>query len=278
MQILQDNAVTIAATQAALFSILIGYPFDSVKTRLQSIKYPTITTAILSTLEREGIRGFYRGVVPLLASTTVLRAVSWNIYTSNKLKLNQFGIFPQAFIAGGATGVVMSVFAAPMEFIKVQRQLQSQILMQSQFKVPNNLYEWIKFIYSKRGFRGFYSGYSLHAPVDVLGTGFYFGIYESIKHFGSVNGLNMNLLPLIAGALSGSLSWILVFPFDVVKSLYQKQVLITNTSISKLIQSRYREMGLLGFYRGLSMQLVRSVPVHSINFFVYEQVYRYCTS
>ena len=274
MAFLSENAVTVAATNAALFSILVGYPFDSIKTRLQARKYPSITTAIVETIKTEGIRGFYRGVLPLLASTTALRAVSWNIYTTAKTKLHDLPTFQNAFLAGAGTGSIMSIFGAPMEFIKVQRQLQSQITI----NIPKNLLEWIRYIRLKRGLAGFYSGYTLHAPVDILGTGLYFGIYESIKQFGAENKLNMNLLPLVAGAVSGSLSWILVFPLDVMKSMYQKQVLYHHQTVTSLFLSRYREMGFLGFYRGLSMQLIRSVPVHSINFFVYEQVYQYCKS
>jgi hypothetical protein len=269
--LIRNHAVTIAATHAAFFSILCGYPLDSIKTRMQAYKYQNTLTCIKTTWQLEGVRGFYRGVLPLIASTTTLRAVSWNIYTNFKSKLDM-EIYWKAFFAGSGTGFIMSMFGAPIEFIKVQRQLQST----DRKDIPKNLLSWIKYIYNKRGVSGFYSGYRLHAPVDVLGTGFYFMIYESIKHYGLDYGFKMDFLSLAGGGISGALSWIIVFPIDVMKSLYQKQALDKKSTLKELVRGRYEEMGLRGFYRGLSMQLIRSIPVHSINFFVYERVLNYC--
>lgn len=69
-------------------------------------------------------------------------------------------------------------------------------------------------IISRHGFRGLYTGYHLHAMRDTIGTGMYFGIYETVKQiiakemgkpaqspFGP---------PLVAGALCGTIPWLVV--------------------------------------------------------------------
>jgi solute carrier family 25 (mitochondrial carnitine/acylcarnitine transporter), member 20/29 len=280
-QFCKNHAITIAATNSALCSILVGYPFDSVKTRMQAYRYKSTWKCISSTFYLEGVRGFYRGIIPLVSTSTVLRAVSWNIYSTNKVYYQEF--FNQrdihhvgipCFISGMTTGWIMSMFGAPIEFIKVQRQLQKM-----EHNSNRNLVQWVRHIIKSKGFFGLYSGYRFHAPVDILGTGFYFGVYETFKSIGpKENGLPAGWVSLMGGGLAGAISWILVFPLDVVKSLVQKEALTTTRSFSAIVTERYREFGIKGFYRGLPMQLVRSVPVHALNFYVYENVLHFCRS
>ena len=115
--------------------------------------------------------------------------------------------------------------------------------------------------------------------MDILGTGVYFAIYEAFKYYGpkAADGSPLPWVSVGGGGLAGALSWIVVFPIDVVKSMVQKEGLrdIPKTA-SHLIAERFQEFGVKGFYRGLSMQLVRSVPVHSLNFLIFEQVMAFC--
>lgn len=112
-----------------------------------------------------------------------------------------------------------------------------------------------------------------------LGTSFYFAVYETIKYYGpkDIHGSPLPWVSVVGGGCAGALSWVVVFPIDVVKSLVQRDALKNDPMTSKqLVRERFREMGIAGFYRGLSMQLLRSVPVHSLNFYVYESVLSYC--
>ena len=75
--------------------------------------------------------------------------------------------------------------------------------------------EAIKQIVSRHGFRGLYTGYSLHAIRDTIGTGLYFGIYETAKQtIAAFSGREQNQSPfgppMLAGALSGTIPWICV--------------------------------------------------------------------
>jgi hypothetical protein len=152
LEFLKKHAITIAATNSALCSILAGYPFDSIKTRMQAYRYQSTWTCISSTYKLEGLRGFYRGVVPLLATSTFLRAVSWNLYSTNKEQYQKFfrqhgieGVTIPCIFGGMSTGLVMSLFGAPIEFIKVQRQLQKVT------STNRNLMQWIRHIIATKG-------------------------------------------------------------------------------------------------------------------------------
>ena len=288
-KITRENSITIAAVTSSFCSVLFGFPFDSLKTRLQTYKYPSTMVCVKSTYYYEGLRGFYRGVVPLLMTSTIFRAVSWNLYTSWKQSLlskferfeNKLGytVLPCS-LAGGFTGLSLSVFAAPFEFIKVQRQLDlvETTKIVGRPTKTRNLLQWVSYIINAKGFRGLYTGYSLHAPMEFLACASYFGVYESIKSLGpQTNGKPDSWVSLLGGGISGAFSWFFVFPIDVVKSIEQKNAFRSNSqSIPHIIKDRYNEMGLKGFYRGMSMQMIRSVPVHAINFYVFENILAFC--
>lgn len=76
-------------------------------------------------------------------------------------------------------------------------------------------FEAIRQIISRHGFRGLYTGYPLHAIRDTIGTGLYFGIYETAKQtIAAFSGREQNQSPfgppMVAGALSGTIPWICV--------------------------------------------------------------------
>ncbi|KAJ3310113.1 hypothetical protein HDV04_005379 [Boothiomyces sp. JEL0838] len=252
---------------------------------MQAFKYPSALSCIKSTFYHEGVLGFYRGILPLLASSTTLRAISWNLYSGGKERVKKIyqddgvlGAVVPSFVAGGGTGLTMSIFGAPIEFIKVRRQLQKVEEGSAKLK---SLGGWIAHVYRQGGFFGLYTGYRIHAPMEILGCGSYFAIYETIKYYGpkTENGTPQHWVSLVGGGISGALSWVLVFPLDVLKSIVQKEAFSGHEkSVSYYFTERYKEFGVRGFFRGMSMQLMRSVPVHAINFYVYENMLHFCTN
>lgn len=74
-------------------------------------------------------------------------------------------------------------------------------------------FQAFKQIINRHGFLGLYTGYHLHALRDTVGTGLYFGIYETVKQvivkeFGPQQ--SPFGPPMVAGALCGTVPWILV--------------------------------------------------------------------
>ncbi|KAI9257422.1 mitochondrial carrier protein-domain-containing protein [Sporodiniella umbellata] len=64
-ELLWTNKTVIAASSAAIVGVISGYPFDSVKTRLQTQHYNSITACVKQTYKEEGVRGFFRGIIIL---------------------------------------------------------------------------------------------------------------------------------------------------------------------------------------------------------------------
>ncbi|KAF9972655.1 hypothetical protein BGZ65_009688 [Modicella reniformis] len=163
-----------------------------------------------------------------------------------------------------------------------------------------------KAIVEKKGWTGLYKGARLQISRDFLGTGIYFSSYETIKrlmsetiehikphhHHHQQQHYHHNqsqptttqfkgpgpMVHFFAGGLCGVFSWLVVFPIDLVKSVVQKEVLINNPKYSGALDCArdiVRREGVRGLYKGLSVTCYRAMPIHSLNFLVYEAVMDY---
>lgn len=293
---------TILAYTTSFISTTIGFPFDTVKTRMQTYKrFASYSDCVLSTLKHEGIRGFFRGIMAPLISTSFLRSLSVTIFTTSKPYCYEalYGWrdesntghpfirnFPVCFAAGAAAGCGVSLFACPFEFTKVYSQIASlahklaSIDIQKKGSSPHvGTYETVKSILRYNGVGGLYSGYKYHLARDALGSGVYFAVYESIKW--ATNAL-INSDPsksspisiMIAGGMSGVLCWTAIFPFDTTKSLIQKDI-VTNilrkqVGLEPLPKKDRKIVFGTRVYRGLGISMVRSFLVNMVFFTTFE--------
>lgn len=86
------------------------------------------------------------------------------------------------------------------------------------------------------------------------------------------------MVHFFAGGLCGVFSWLVVFPIDLVKSVVQKEVLVAKPKYSSALDCArdiVRRDGVRGLYKGLSVTCYRAMPIHSLNFLVYEAVMDY---
>lgn len=127
-------------------------------------------------------------------------------------------------------------------------------------------------IYSEHGIRGFYHGFSAQLLRDAPGTALYFSLYECFKYVSrdDTPGAQANMWThLVGGGIAGTASWMILFPIDLCKSIIQRDALQPSPKyvhLSHVFKERYLQGGLFGFYRGITPQLIRSFPVHAINF------------
>jgi len=124
-----------SALLASSVATLIGFPLDSVKSRLQVSKYHGFMDCVRKTYKHEGVQGFFRGLTMPLLTITLVRTVSFSIYDATKKKLAKPGssVFdPSTFtgraalgFAGGATsGLLLSAGTCAFELVKVRSQLE----------------------------------------------------------------------------------------------------------------------------------------------------------
>lgn len=190
--------ISILSYTASMISTTIGFPLDSIKTRMQTHEYRGAIHCLTHTLKEEGIRGLFRGIGAPLLSTSLSRSLSVSIYSdmkpiidnlispifqnSDRLLLN----FPISFIAGGIAGGIVSIFACPFELTKIFQQIIIVVNKENHFslkmnELPKNILQVSKSITKYEGITGLYSGFQWHIIRDATISALFYPMYEMIK-------------------------------------------------------------------------------------------------
>lgn len=267
-------------------------------------------------MREEGVRGLFRGASIPLITITFVRTSSFSIYTGTKAWLdahwgkNTKGELWRTALYGGlggmTSGTVISCGSAPFELVKVQRQLEFLIASQRQkaagqsnavFKPQSGFRAALDIYRTHGGLRGFYLGFPLHLSRDTLGSALYFGIYDTLRAVANqlearkqTMGLPGPVVSFLIGSSAGMLSWLLVYPVDLLKTQIQRDALAgaprTSASLvfKKLVAvpehgttSRFAIGGvplshIARLYRGLGISAVRSFISHGITWMMIETI------
>ncbi|KAG7806851.1 hypothetical protein KL921_004645 [Ogataea angusta] len=281
---------------ASLVSTSVGFPLDSMKTRMQTHHFANAFACLRATVHHEGVRGLFRGIAAPLISTAFARSLGVSIYTEAKPIVSFLGApiwgshplihrtapvsdqqaqidkvvnnIPIAVLAGSISGAAVSVFACPFELSKIFQQI---------LLLVNN---------SKENGKGLYSGYRYHLTKDGVSSGLFYGLYETVKLFIQTrNGhvtqnselqktINVLSVP-ISGAVAGCFSWVLVFPVDTIKSQYQRDVIrnilreVAGRDKLPVVAPKLR-WPTRELYRGLGPSITRSIVTTMIFFSIFE--------
>lgn len=276
----------VSAGVAGVVSTFLGYPFDTVKVRLQIDPRGSVWHCFTRIYKEDKLRGFVRGIGPPLVSITFMRTLSFSVYTEFKESLSRISIGKTQDIAkgndnglpmwsniaiwaasGACAGAIVAMIACPFEFAKLSSQLDPLVAKDCR---PRGSIASIRHIIHTRGMGGLYSGFGMHFLRDTLGTSIYFPIYEAVKKAVHFEGPCSSLGVAFAGACCGLASWAIVFPIDTMKSMVQKDILanLANRAYkSKLVFTFNRKM-----YRGLGVSVIRIMLVHSAFFATLEAV------
>ncbi|KAJ2546716.1 hypothetical protein EV175_005497 [Coemansia sp. RSA 1933] len=200
-----------------------------------------------------------------------------------------------AGLSGAVSGTMIAALCCPLELVKVQMQL-AKLLNKRYAAHPitaesakghhlasapswaRSNYSVIREIVRRRGVAGLYYGIGLHMLRDACGTAIYFAAYETTKEtLRRVTGSETTgpMTHMLAGGTCGVVSWLLIFPVDLIKSSIQSQALQPKGTLAfngpwHCARSTYSKLGITGLYRGISVSLIRAFPIHGLNFVVYE--------
>ncbi|CDK27484.1 unnamed protein product [Kuraishia capsulata CBS 1993] len=204
----------ILSFSASLVSTTVGFPLDSIKTRMQIHKFDSALHCLRSTIHHEGVKGLFRGISAPLISTSCSRSLGVSIFTATKSYVAQlqFAIFgptlvnrdnvknwseqdyqreqminniPVALVSGSIAGASVSCFACPFEFTKLFSQVSMLVGSDDHIGgknvVPRNIFHVARQIVRQEGIRGLYSGFKFHFLRDGLSSGLFYGLYETVK-------------------------------------------------------------------------------------------------
>lgn len=305
---LQPIRSTIITYGTSLMSVFIGFPLDTIKTRMQTHKnFTSYYDCIRKSYNAEGIRGFFRGIWAPLISSSIMRSISVSVFSSVKpytySMMYQFTDpskptehpfirnIPVCMVSGMIAGGTTSMLACPFEFTKVYAQIFRLVQNKSLVDIPKNLQtmnqeyspstvQIARQIIKYDGVLGLYSGLRYHFIRDCIGSGIYFSVYESMKY---VMNQIINKDPtkssqfsiLLSGGLSGIFGWMIVFPVDTTKSLIQKDAVANILRKQQGLEpfppkSRKIEKLDKRLFRGLGMSMTRTFITNMVFFSAYE--------
>lgn len=270
----------VSGAAAGVFGTVLGYPLDSIKTRMQTYptEYKTIAQSFTKIYSEEGLAsGLYRGLLPPMTALVILNIMNFSVYSKSSLFLNisrtentklqsSRRIEPKVFIAGGASGVFAAFISTPFEFIKIQMQLNH---LSGHYKGFNS-YQTARRIVSSHGIFSLYKGHGVNTVREVCFLGTYFFTYEHCKSY-LQSYIPLQFSILISGGLSGAIGWVVSYPLDCVKSKIQSSSLTSiQPSSMEVLKNLLHTKGISGLYNGVGVSVIRAFIVSSSRFCAYE--------
>lgn len=259
----------IAGSVAGATGLVVGHPFDTIKVRLQtSQRYNGFTHCITKIVTEEGVRTLYKGMLAPMASVSAMNAVFFGCYTGVLSYVDTDMETPKissTYIAGSVSGLLAGFISGPTELIKCRLQVAGT---KSKKKLGN--VEVIRHILKTEGINGMRRGLGITVSRELVSSGFYFATYEwMIQWFRGPNKRIDELTSMhmvLAGGISGMLSWGINYPIDVVKSRIQIDGMNgprEYTSSYACFKCMKAKTGWAGLYRGVSATLMRAFPTNA---------------
>jgi len=229
---------TLLAWICGCTSVFVGYPFDTIKVRLQlSEQKPTF---------RYLTKSLFRGVSSPVLAVPPSYALNFNVY-AGILKLQESQSLTAVGIAGAISGFSNSLIVTPFEFAKVN--VQRSAGTKSLFSV----------ILAQKNPLSLYRGFGITLCRDALEGFGYFYTAESCMRSKDFNERFGWFSPVAAGACTGLVHVTLGYPFDAIKTYHQANPGVTyKETLNKL----WNDGGIRRFYKGYSPSVLRACFAH----------------
>lgn len=264
-----ESVITfVAGASYGLTTVLVGQPLDTIKVRMQAM--PTASTQSSWTVGRdlfvrEGVRGLYRGGLPLVVGGSLMRSAQFGVSgyardVLSRLNLPQrklFGLIDyQVVLAGLAGGIGRGLVEVPTDFLKTRRQVDRSwtfrsLLDGTAVTLGRNSILFAAFVVyidlSKQACR---AGLVPRALVTPDGE---------------------SLTPFAKGAICANLAWLTVWPADVVKTQRQSGNYDAKSSSLSLLKDNIKSGRM---FRGVVPGLARSSVANGSSMVVYEFVHK----
>jgi len=292
---------------AGAIGVGVAYPFDTIKVKMQAyngerskraaqgveggatgggggaIAVPAESLNAFSTarlvLRNEGPAGFYGGVSTTMAGQALIKGMLFFVYDLTKSWLvgqpwacssvcsigGVLPLFPSLAIAAAISGAAASFVCTPVERIKCVMQASEKGAYASPTACIGRVIE-------EDGVSGLLGRGLLVTLFREIPSyvGYLLG-YEFMKSFLIDTGaVPLAVVPIIGGAFAGVMSWVPVYPIDVVKTNIQaKEGGETETPFEVAVQL-FKTGGVMVFWDGLSSKVLRAVVNHAVTFLVFE--------
>lgn len=227
--------------------IIAGHPLDTLKVHMQSGR-GSARECTKALLKGGTISAMYRGVWAPLGGIAGVNAIVFGAYGNTRRALPNPDSLKTHAIAGGASGLLQSFACAPVELVKTRQQLAKP-----GDRMPTGAWSGARYILRSGGFKALFRGLGVTMLRDGPAFAIYFSSYEAMTR-----GDTSVVKVFAAGGLAGALSWVLLYPIDVVKSRVQGDVIGKYTGAWDCFTKSLRSEGWACMRRGLGAVTLRA--------------------
>jgi hypothetical protein len=259
---------------------LCSHPFDTIKSRIQAGVATSVIECAQATFKNEGLRGFYKGVLPPMTICGVYNATLFSANQAARNLVRPADLppgadmpLPRVALAAIMAGPLCCAIVCPVEVVKVRLQLQTADAAKAEF---SGVWDCIVKTVRREGPLALYNGYSALLMSRTIGLPFYFGGYELTKQAlqgptppGRTATPPTNTTALLAGTMAGWCFWTSCYPCDYIKTKMQMAPK-GSTSFVKVLTETVRTHGVRQLYSGYGACMLRSAPANASVWFAME--------
>ncbi|TID30744.1 hypothetical protein CANINC_000660 [Pichia inconspicua] len=297
----QNEITSISGALAGFIAGVVVCPLDVAKTRFQAQgtlhKYTGPLQALEKIWSEEGIRGLYRGIVPITCGYFPTWMIYFTCYERFKkiysinLNLNDNLSY---FASAISSGIISSTLTNPIWVVKTRLMLQ----MDNGKSLLNNTYyngtfDAFRKMYKLEGLKVFYQGL-LPSYFGLAHVAIQFPLYENFKRLLNIsnnelivmndesNKLNNFLKFILASSLSKMIASSITYPHEILRTRLQ----LANDNPAYKNENQFRSLirvcksiikleGFKGFYSGFLINLARTVPASAVTMVSFEYFREY---
>ena len=280
----------LAGAVGGTLEVCTDHPIDLIKVRLQTAvkkSKKSLLTMVSNIVRDEGVVGLYRGASIRIITLMPGTAISfWGLDVGKTLVKTYWPDAKQqsgadlgpllVCWAGAFSALPVTLFATPSERIKCLLQIQQQQQQQQQKHHPlsqqshnyTGPIDCARSLYRQGGVSSLYKGLCITLMRNLPGYAAWFGCYEFCKQGlmtrQQTKDPSLGII-VVSGGIAGSLSWLVMIPFDCIKSRIQ-----TNTSSQVSIRQAYLELtakeGMAALFRGWRPAVLVAFPANAMCF------------
>ncbi|CAN6653090.1 mitochondrial 2-oxodicarboxylate carrier 1 [Trichomonascus vanleenenianus] len=262
----------VSGAVAGISEILVMYPLDVVKTRVQlqvgggagGEAYKGMFDCFSKIIKQEGAGRLYRGITAPILMEAPKRATKFAANDEwGKFYRGVFGMQKMnqslSILTGATAGATESFVVVPFELVKIRLQDKS-----SKY---TGMLDVVKQTVAKEGLLGMYTGLEATMWRHVSWNAGYFGVIFKVREIlpkAESKGHQMTN-DLISGSIGGTVGTMVNTPFDVVKSRIQNTPRVPgvvpkyNWTIPSVL-TVFREEGFGALYKGFLPKVLRLGP------------------
>ena len=165
---------------------IVTNPIYLISTRFEAVgmnKYKNVFDAVKKILEEEGIKGFTKGLKPLLIKEIPSHSLFYVLYELNNKWIKKCGIIPKNLgfsLSSMITSIIVSILDNPFDLIRTRTQFHF-ISKNDEHRYPK-VFEGIRYIYKNEGLKGLESGVHPRIIRKLFCSTALWTIYEILKN------------------------------------------------------------------------------------------------